>query len=207
VSQVTTNIGNQLSSVTSAKDPYRAYLKDYTWSSNQIKMAQARLYQHLAKNGSGANAEKAAAAAEDYVHYLHGVNPLGLVYLTNMRRAGAEHSATTIFHTWFADKSPKWDETTATTPGPAPGFLSGGPNTWFAPDGCCTAPQGDPAYRCYGSSDFALCSQNWDPPMHQPQQKSYLQYNGGWPVGSWSITEPSTGYQAKYVLVLAAYAH
>ena len=45
VSQVTTNVGNQLSSVTGSKDPYRAYLKDYTWGSNQIKMAQARLYQ------------------------------------------------------------------------------------------------------------------------------------------------------------------
>jgi hypothetical protein len=206
-SQVTTNVGNQLSAVTGSKDPYRAYLKDDTWGSNQIKMAQARLYQHLARNGSGANAERAAAAAEDYVHYLHGTNPLGLVYLTNMQRAGAEHSATTIFHSWFADKSPKWDVTTASTPGPAPGFLPGGPNnTGFIPDGCCTAPQGDPAYQCYGSSDFALCSQNWDPPMHQPQQKSYLEYNGGWPVGSWPITEPSTGYQAKYVLVLAAYA-
>lgn len=97
-------------------------------------------------------------------------------------------------------------ETTATTPGPAPGYLAGGPNTGFAPDGCCTATQGDPAYQCYGSGDFALCSQNWNPPMGQPQQKSYLEYNGGWPVGSWPITEPSTGYQAKYVLVLAAYA-
>lgn len=206
-SQVTSTVGNQLSSVTSSKDPYRAYLKDYTWGSNQIKMAQARLYQHLAKYGSGANAANAGAAAEDYVHYLHGTNPLGMVYLTNMQRAGAEHSATTIFHSWFADKSPKWDTTTATTPGPAPGFVPGGPNnSGFGPDACCTAPQGDPAYQCYGSSDFALCSQNWDPPMHQPQQKSYLDYNGGWPVGSWPITEPSTGYQAKYVLVLSALA-
>jgi hypothetical protein len=206
IGQVVSNIGNQLGNVSSAKDPYRAYLKDYTWSSNQIKMSQARLFQHLAQRGSGANADKAAAAAEDYVHYLHGVNPLGMVYLTNMRKMGAEHSASSVFHTWFADKS-KWDATTDSTPGPAPGFLAGGPNnSGFAPDGCCTAPQGDPAYKCYGSSDFALCSLNWDPPMNQPQQKSYLDYNGGWPVGSWPITEPSTGYQAKYVLVVAAMA-
>jgi len=209
VSQVTTNITNgatQLPMVTGNKDPYRAYLSNYTWSSNQIKMAQARLYQHLATHGSGATAQKAATAAEDYVHYLHGVNPLGLVYLTNMQKAGAEHSAKTIAHLWFADKSPKWDETSASTPGPAPGFLAGGPNTGFAPDSCCTAPQGDPAYKCYGSSDFALCSQNWSPPMGQPAQKSYLEYNGGWPVGSWPITEPSTGYQAKYILVVSALA-
>ncbi|MGC4067194.1 MAG: glycoside hydrolase family 9 protein [Polyangiaceae bacterium] len=206
VNQVTTNVASQLAATAGAnKDPYRAYLAQYTWSSNQIKMAQARVFQYLARF-STANAGKASSAAEDYVHYLHGVNPLGLVYLTNLKRAGAEHSAKTIFHFWFADKSPKWDETTATTPGPAPGFLSGGPNTSFAPDSCCTAPSGDPAYRCYGSSDFALCSQNWNPPMGQPQQKSYLEYNGGWPVGSWPFTEPSTGYQSKYVLVVSALA-
>jgi endoglucanase len=207
VSQVTSVISGELAAVTSAKDPYRAYLKDYTWSSNQIKMAQARLFQHLAKFGSGDTAAKAAGAAADYVHYLHGVNPLGLVYLTNMQRAGAEHSARTMFHFWFAEKSPKWDEMTPATAGPAPGYLTGGPNTSFAPDNCCTAPQGDPAYQCYGSVDFALCSQNWAPPIGQPQQKSYLEYNGGWPVGSWPITEPSTGYQAKYVLVVSAMAH
>lgn len=209
VTQVASNIANggtQLPMVKGRRDPYRAYLKDYTWSSNQIKMAQARLYQYLAKYGSGANATEAATAAEDYVHYLHGVNPLGLVYLTNMQKAGAEHSAKTISHMWFADKSPQWDETTAATPGPAPGFLTGGPNTSFGPDSCCTAPQGDPAYQCYGSSDFTLCNQNWTPPMGQPPQKAYLEYNSGWPVGAWPITEPSTGYQAKYILVLAAYA-
>jgi endoglucanase len=43
-------------------------------------------------------------------------------------------------------------------------------------------------------------------PLDQPVQKSYLQFNSGWPAGSWSISEPSTGYQAKYILVMAAYA-
>lgn len=205
LNQVVTNVGNQLAAVTSSRDPYRAYLKDYTWSSNQIKMAQARLYQHLAKHGSDATAGNAALAAEDYVHYLHGVNPLGLVYLSNMQRAGAEHSAKTMFHSWFAEKS-KWDEVSTSSPGPAPGFLVGGPNTSFALDGCCTAAADDPAYRCYGAAEFSLCSQSWQPPAQQPAQKSYLQFNSGWPAGSWSITEPSTGYQAKYVLVLSAFA-
>jgi len=204
--QVTTNVGNQMSSVTGSKDPYRAYLKDYTWGSSQIKMAQARLYQLLARSGSGTTASAAAAAAEDYVHYLHGVNPIGLVYLTNMQRAGAENSAKTLFHTWFADKS-KWDEVSSSTPGPAPGFVPGGPNPGFSLDSCCTAPSGDSAYHCYGASEYALCSQSWSPPLGQPVQKAYLQFNSGWPAGSWPITEPSTGYQAKYVLVLSAFAH
>jgi hypothetical protein len=197
---------DQLPMVTGNQDPYRAPMKDYGWGSNQIKMAQSRLYQLLAKYGSGTNVATAAAGAEEYVHYIHGVNPFGLVYLTNMKRAGAENSATTLFHTWFADGSPKWDVVTSTTPGPAPGFVPGGPNPGFSLDGCCAAPSGDAAYHCYGATEYSLCSQNWQPPMGQPTQKSYLQFNSGWPAGSWSVTEPSTGYQAKYVLVLSAYA-
>jgi endoglucanase len=182
VSNVGTNNTNQLPAVVGGVDPYRAFLKDYTWGSSQIKMAQARLYQQLAKHGSGATAEAAAKAAEDYVHYLHGVNPLGLVYLTNMRRAGAEHSAKTLYHTWFSDGT-RWDEVSDSTPGPAPGFLVGGPNAYFTLD-----------------------NTTLEPPLHQPSQKAYLQYNTGWPMNSWAISEPSTGYQAKYILVLAAYA-
>ena len=70
-------------------------MKDYGRGCNQIKMAQSRLYQPLAKYGSGTNV--ATAAAEDYVHYIHGVNPFGFVYVTNMKRAGAENSATTLY--------------------------------------------------------------------------------------------------------------
>lgn len=208
LTQFVTNITShtdQLPRVTGNQDPYRAPIKDYGWGSNQSKMAQARLYQLLAKYGSGATVETAAAGAEEYAHYIHGVNPLGLVYLTNMQRAGAENSAKTEFHTWFAEKS-RWDEVTTTTPGPAPGYLVGGPNPSFALDSCCTATSGD-AFHCYGAADYSLCSASWEPPLGQPDQKAYLQFNAGWPAGSWSVTEPSTGYQAKYVLVIAGFAH
>jgi endoglucanase len=53
---------------------------------------------------------------------------------------------------------------------------------------------------------FTLDNTTLSPPLSQPAQKAYLQYNDGWPLSSWAITEPSTGYQAKYILVLAAYA-
>ena len=138
------------------------------------------------------------------MHYIHGVNPLGLVYLSNMQRAGAEHSAKTLFHGWFADDT-KWDEVSATTPGPAPGYLVGGPNPGFSLDSCCSATSGD-AYHCYGAAEYSLCLLDWSPPLEQPPAKAYLQFNSGWPAGSWPITEPSTGYQAKYIVVLAGYA-
>ena len=39
----------------------------------------------------------------------------------------------------------------------------------------------------------------------QPPLKSYRQFNEGWLVNSWEVTEPSIGYQAQYIRVLAKY--
>lgn len=202
---VTTH-ADQFPMVIMNQDPYRAPIKDYTWGSNQSKVFQARLYQLLALYGdNAATAARANSAALDYLHYIHGINPLGLVYLTNMQSAGAEHSASTLFHYWFAHGT-RWEKVGAGMPGPPPGYLVGGPNPYFAMDNCCTAAAGAPGYRCYGAAAFSLCSNNYAPPLGQPAQKSYRQFNESWPANSWQVTEPSTGYQASYIRVLATYA-
>jgi endoglucanase len=186
-------------------DPYRAPMKDYTWGSNKGKAMQARLYQLVALyNTDPRLSETSLAAALEYAHYIHGVNPLGLVYLTNMARAGASHSASTMFHTWFAYGT-RWQRVTEQLPGPPPGFLVGGPNPQFSVDACCRAPPGSPAYRCYGAAAFSLCQQNLAPPFAQPPAKSYLQFNDLWPVNSWAVSEPSLSYQSYYVRLLAAF--
>lgn len=183
------------------RDAYRAPIQMYTWGSNQSKAAAGRLYLLVSEYElDPPNAQIARAAAADYLHYLHGANPLGLVYLTNMARAGAEHSAKTLYHAWFSQKSARWSEVTASTPGPAPGFLVGGPNPSFALDGCCSDGS-----KCYGSPDFSFCSMNFSPPIGQTDQKSYLQFNHGWPAGSWAVTENSNGYQVQYIRLLAGF--
>jgi endoglucanase len=197
---------DQLLMVTNNKDPYRSPIKAYVWGSNQSKSQQARLYQLLALYGDDtATAAKADSAAVGYAHYIHGVNPLGLVYLTNMKTAGAEHSANTMWHTWFAPGSTRWARVSGTMPGPPPGYLVGGPNPGYALDQCCTASFGTPGYRCSGSAAFALCHNSYAPPRGQPPLKSYRQFNDGWPANSWAVTEPSTTYQARYIRVLARY--
>jgi endoglucanase len=186
-------------------DPYRAPMKDYTWGSNKGKTMQARLYQLAALHGTDSKlSETSLAAALEYAHYLHGANPLGLVYLTNMAPAGASHSATTMFHSWFA-RGTRWQRVTEQLPGPPPGFLVGGPNPQFSIDACCSAPPGSSGYRCYGASTFALCQRSMKPPLEQPPAKSYLQYNDPWPANSWAITEPSLQYQTYYIRLLAAF--
>src|SRR5262249_44352745 len=37
-----------------------------------------------------------------YLHYMLGLNPLNMVYLTNMAAYGGEHSSFQIFHGWFS---------------------------------------------------------------------------------------------------------
>ncbi len=194
----------QLPMVIQNLDPYRSPIKDYTWGSNSSKVQQARLYQLLASYGDGVYPDKVNAVAMDYIHYIHGVNPLGLVYLTNMQSVGAAHSATTMFHNWFAFGT-RWEKVSETTPGPPPGYLVGGPNPYYSMDKCCTAAPGTAGYRCFGSAAFSFCSNKHTPPLGQPALKSYRQFNEGWPGNSWAVTEPSTGYQAQYIRVLARY--
>jgi endoglucanase len=202
-----TGDSDQLPMVVNNVDPYRAPMKDYVWGSNLSKATQGRLYELLAQyGGSSATAVNIGSVGMEYLHYLHGVNPLGLVYLTNLDSIGAESSANSIYHTWFAPGT-RWSKVTPTTPGPAPGYLAGGPNPTFTLDSCCTAPSGTAAFQCYGSTAFSLCSLNYSPPLGQPNTKSYLQFNSGWPADSWQITEPSDTYQSQYIRSLAQYVH
>jgi endoglucanase len=204
VANMTTNL-DQLPMVTNNKDAYRSPLKDYNWGSNQSKLLQARLYQLLALyDKDPATIAKADSAAIGYLHYIHGVNPLGLVYLTNMKSAGASHSVSTIFHNWFAHGT-RWERSSDAMPGPPPGYLVGGPNPQYSKDKCCTAAIFSAGYRCFFSAALSLCNNSYAPPQAQPALKSYREFNDGWPANSWQVTEPSTGYQAHYINVLAKY--
>ncbi|MCB1528886.1 MAG: glycoside hydrolase family 9 protein [Hyphomicrobiaceae bacterium] len=187
------------------EDPYLSPIQAYTWGSNKGKAMQARLFQ-LAASLTNDDAVRSLAleAAGGYAHYIHGVNPLGLVYLTNMRLAGAEHSATTTFHAWFANGT-RWSKVGPLTPGPAPGFLVGGPNPSYSLDACCNSASGK-FYACGSIAAASICRRSYVPPSEQPPQKSYLQFNTPWPANSWAVTEPSTTYQSYYIRLLASFA-
>jgi endoglucanase len=182
------------------KDPYLAHIKDYTWGSNAVKSSQALMYIAYINYGLNAqNNAEALAAAENYIHYIHGVNPMNLVYLSNMYHFGAENTVNEFYHSWFTDGSAKWDRTGTSIYGPAPGFLTGGPNPSYNWDGCC--PSG-----CGSSSNNARCfAESISPPKGQPNQKSYKDFNTSWPLNSWSVTENSCGYQLNYIRLLARF--
>jgi endoglucanase len=184
--------------VTKKLDPYMAQLRDYTWGSNHTKSAIGNhLLDPLRFGLGGHTAPDSENAALGYLHYLHGVNPLGLVYLSNMGDVGAEKSVDQFYHAWFANGSANWDSVSGSTYGPAPGFLVGGANPFYDWDACC--PTG-----CGSAGNNALCgTAPLSPPAGQPKQKSYLQFNDSWPLDSWQVTENSDGYQVAYIRMLA----
>jgi len=183
---------------TNALDPYRAQLRDYTWGSNRTKSSVGNHLLNSLRRGLGARpAAEHENAALGYLHYLHGVNPLGLVYLSNMGDAGAENSVDEFYHSWFANGSADWDSVSGSTWGPAPGFLVGGPNPFYDRDACCPS-------SCGSAGNNALCgAATLSPPAGQPKQKSYRQFNDSWPLNSWEVTENSNGYQVAYIRLLA----
>jgi len=184
---------NYFGTLQSNTDPYLAYLQTYTWGSNQTKAGQGNMFEDVLAFGIDSSAAaNATRYAGRYVHYVDGVNPLGLVYLSNMDAYGAEGSVTRFFHSWFAHGS-MWDAFGVSEYGPPPGYLTGGPNPGYSWDSCC--PSG-----CSGCGTAPL-----SPPAGQPPQKSYKDFNDSWPLDSWSVTEPDDGYQAQYVRLLSKF--
>lgn len=186
--------------VDTKRDAYLSYLPGYYWSSNQMKAAMGQFFDRLAEKDMGFNrSADARQVALHYLHYLHGVNPFSLVYLSNMGAFGATRSVTSFYHSWFSAASPRWSKVTATTPGPAPGFLVGGPNSQYKVDGCCP-------FQCGSRNNNAKCSaEPLTPPLGQPPLKSFKDFNADWPLNSWELTENSNHYQVKYIRLLSRF--
>jgi len=182
------------------KDPYMAHMSAYTWGSNAQKGAQGSMFYNMIyfdlypeRNTDSHD------AALGYIHYLHGVNPLNMVYLSNMYRHGGDNCVNEFYHSWFCNGSAKWDRVGRSQYGPAPGYLTGGPNPSYNWAECC--PGG-----CGSATNNAACvSETISPPRNQPKQKSYKDFNTSWPLNSWEITENSCGYQVNYLRLLSKF--
>ena len=162
------------------KDLYRSFLTSsaYHWGSNSIRASRGSSNYDVVFYDLLPGLEQSyEAAALNTVHYFHGVNPLGMVYLTNMYDYGAESSANEIHHEWYADNSP-WDSAIKSPRGPAPGYIVGGPNQNY--------------------------TGNYQRLKNQPPQKMYADWNSASNNDkSWEITEPAIYYQSAYIKLLA----
>ncbi|MDR1761613.1 MAG: glycoside hydrolase family 9 protein [Bacteroidales bacterium] len=181
-------------------DPYFAYQKDYVWGSNGTKAKQGAIFYNIAQYGIDEKlTTDAERYAEQYIHYLHGANPLNMCYLTNMSKYGSEQSSNTVYHAWFCYGNKTWGEVGKSTYGPAPGILVGGPNPAYDWDGCCPN-------NCDSDYNNSQCfAHDISHLRNQPAQKSYLDMNMGWPLNSWSVSENSNGYQVHYLRLLSKF--
>ncbi len=168
-------------------DLYRAYLDDaaYHWGSNEPRANYGNTNLDITAYHVGmADPGTYRQRALELLHYFHGVNPFGIVYLSNMYGLGASTSVNEIYHVWFAPGS-RWSDARHASCGPAPGYVPGGPNANARRDGV---------------------PDRLRPPTGQPAQKSYRDWNDDWPENSWSVTEPAIYYQSAYVRLLSAFA-
>lgn len=178
---VTNNWGNYFDF--NNDDLYRAFVPDwvYDWGSNMGKANAGNMCQIMVKyNVIPSENAGLLKKANEQLHYFHGVNPLGIVYLSNMYQYGGDRCANRIYHSWF-NFGTDWADAINSIYGPAPGFLAGGPNPYYS-----------------GPST---------PPANQPFQKSYLDFNDGYPDVSYEISEPAIYYQAAYIRLLANYVN
>lgn len=158
---------------------YRDFIPEwsYHWGSNNPKAQYGNLNYLAAKYNIADDSLSQRLKAEALLHSFHGVNPLSLVYLSNMYAYGAEKSINEIYHTWF-NNGTDYDHALNSLYGPAPGFVTGGPNQYFSVSSI-------------------------SPPANQPITKSYLDWNTGWPENSWEIAEPAIYYQSAYIRLLS----
>jgi hypothetical protein len=193
---------DNLAAYRSIRDPYFSYIRNYTWGSNSTKAAQGSMFYDLIYYGQDSSLYQAAGnAALTYIHYIHGVNPLNMVYLSSMYDFGGDNCVNEFYHSWFCNGSEKWDRVGESIFGPAPGYLTGGPNPRYNWDRCC--PGG-----CGAEESNNMClSESISPPRNQPEQKSYKDFNTSWPLNSWEITENSCSYQTRYIRLLSKFVH
>ena len=166
-------------------DLYRNTLSDYIWGSNAVRANTANSNTEVAVYNIGVSSTTTyQTRALDTLHYFHGVNPFGMVYLSNMYidGYGATNSINEIFHSWFKPGTIFSDAKTSSC-GPAPGYLPGGPNLQAASEGV-------PASEA--------------PPVGQPAQKSFKGWNGF--DNSWVVAEPGIYYQSAYVQLVSKFA-
>lgn len=122
---------------------YLAFVDAYPWGSNQSIGSSGNMVLNMAfYQLDSTHTAKYAALASHYLHYLHGINPHNLVYLSSMAGLGAEHSVDVIHHAWFVDGI-----------SPAPAYLVGGASEDYSGDamiyGASVADQ--PALKSYAS--------------------------------------------------------
>lgn len=166
------------------QDLYLAYIDSYYWGSSRAKSQAGNVAMNPVAYGfAGENAADLETLAGHFLHYLHGVNPMHQLYLSNMADYGGERSVDQFYHMWFRDGS-QWDSVNDSY-GPPPGYVVGGANGQY-----------DVAGVLMASGNRQI--------KDQPEAKAYWNWNTV-DDASYEITENSITYQAAYLRLLSKF--
>jgi hypothetical protein len=118
---------------TGARRGYGMAIRGYWWGSNSLIGSTGGLLVMASQlTGDKEKGKTYLDAAEEYVHYLFGRNPIGKCYLSNMKSFGAEHSSFVMFHSWvgnaYKPAGAKYIGEGEGKIGPFPGMVIGGVN-------------------------------------------------------------------------------
>ena len=136
-------------------DLYRAWVapESFHWGSVLARTGYGKIAQDAVIHGSGVPKKQLRQRSLDMLHSMHGVNPVGIVYLTTMGGYGAEVSATRIWHDWFMPGTPL-------AANPVPGLVVGGPNHSYTGDIEWLKKQ--PDAKCYADFNEPWPSNSWE---------------------------------------------
>jgi endoglucanase len=182
------NTDDKIPAYLSNKDAYRAYIKDqyYEWGSTWRHMMTANFYTDAFWYGLHTNKAQHTLyqnAAASILHYMHGTNPIGIVYMSNMNKFGAEKSITQFYHNWYMEGS-KWDQVGVSEVGPPSGYFGSGPNAKYTVN---MFPKGEPPQKAF---------KDWN-----------TAWNGANNESAYEITEAGIYYQAAYIRVLSKFCN
>ncbi len=167
-------------------EAYRAFINYYAWGSNRSQAQAGNILMGLNQLHAQPQADYLTYRnlGARHLHYLHGLNPLDLVYLSNMETFGADNSVQEMYHLWFRDGS-QWDSF-SDSQGPVPGFLVGGVNASYESDKVFI--------NDIEKSRYLL--------QNQPITKRYTSWNTV-DDAAYKLTENSITYQAPYIRLLS----
>jgi endoglucanase len=137
-------------------DIYMAYIPRalYTWGSNNPRSALGSAnYDFVYYKIDPFHSVKYKNRALGILHYFHGVNPFGIVYLSNMYKYGANNCTDKIWHDWFGHGT-SWDGN------PPPGYITGGPN--FQYSGSRKDISTQPPQKCYMNWNNSNPEKSWE---------------------------------------------
>ncbi len=139
-------------------DLYRGYMPDgqYNWGGNETKADVGdTLMEFVTYNVIPSNNTSYINHALEVLHNFHGVNPMGLTYLTSMEQYGGSSCPHIIYHQRYG---------TNTCP---PGYIPGGPNPNYAPDPSYVGPpiqppMNQPAQKSYKDWGTGWPEDSWE---------------------------------------------